>query len=255
MPNISRDGVNIFYEASGEGPAILLSHGYGATSQMWAGQLELLSRDHRLIVWDMRGHGRTDSPEDPSCYSEAETVDDMAAILDAEGVERAVIGGLSLGGYMSLAFNVAYPERTDALMLFDTGPGYNNPKAREGWNTGMAIPRAEALERDGLAALGGSEEVRVSTHRSAAGLARAARGMLAQFDNRIIQSLSSIDKPTLVLVGEHDEPFLTGTDYMVNKIPGSTKAVIPNAGHAANIDNPADFNDAVSSFLESLPSP
>ena len=116
----------------------------------------------------------------------------------------------------------------------------------------MAIPRAEALERDGLAALGGSEEVRVSTHRSAAGLARAARGMLAQFDNRIIQSLSSIDKPTLVLVGEHDEPFLAGTDYMVNKIPGSTKAVIANAGHAANIDNPTAFNDAVSSFLSGL---
>ncbi|MXV81202.1 MAG: alpha/beta fold hydrolase [Chloroflexi bacterium] len=255
MSSVARDGVNIFYEARGEGPAILLSHGYGATSQMWAGQLELLSRDYRLIVWDMRGHGQTDSPDDPSCYSEAETVEDMAAILDAEGVDSAIIGGLSLGGYMSLAFNVAYPQRTQALMLFDTGPGYNNPKAREGWNTGMAIPRAEALERDGLAALGGSEEVRVSTHRSAGGLARAARGMLAQFDNRIIQSLTSIDKPTLVLVGENDEPFLAGTDYMVNKIPGSTKAVIANAGHAANIDNPDDFNDAVSSFLTSIPSP
>ena len=252
MSSIERDGVSVYYEARGEGSAVLLSHGYGATSQMWAGQLDLLSRSHRLIIWDMRGHGRTDSPEDPSCYSEAETVEDMAAILDAEGVESAVIGGLSLGGYMSLAFNVAYPDRTRALMLFDTGPGYNNPKARAGWNSGMAIPRAEALERDGLAALGGSEEVRVSTHRSAAGLAKAARGMLAQFDNRIIQSLTSIDKPTLVLVGEHDEPFLVGTDYMANKISRSTKVVVPNAGHAANIDNPTDFNDAVTSFLGAL---
>lgn len=253
MPEIHRDSVSIHYEAQGDGPAILLSHGYGATSQMWAGQLDLLSANHRLIVWDMRGHGLTDSPEDLSCYSEAETVADMAAILDAEGADDAVIGGLSLGGYMSLAFQVAHPDRTRALMLFDTGPGYNNPKAREGWNTGMAIPRAEALERDGLAALGGSEEVRVSTHRSAVGLAKAARGMLAQFDNRIIQSLSSIDKPTLVLVGENDQPFLAGTDYMANKIPNSTHVVIPNAGHAANIDNPSDFNAAVSSFLTSLP--
>ena len=252
MPNLDRDGVSIYYEIYGDGPAVLLSHGYGATSQMWAGQIDVLSAHHRLIVWDMRGHGRTDSPDDPARYSEAETVDDIAAILDAEGVERAVIGGLSLGGYMSLAFNVAYPNRTQALMLFDTGPGYNNPKAREGWNTGMAIPRAEALERDGLAALGGSEEVRVSTHRSAAGLANAARGMLAQFDNRIIQSLTSIDKPTLVLVGENDEPFLAGTDYMANKIPDNTKVVVPNAGHAANIDNPERFNDAVTSFLSRL---
>ncbi len=252
MPSIDRDGVGIHYEAQGDGPAILLSHGYGATSQMWAGQIELLSRDHRLIVWDMRGHGRSDSPEEQSRYSESETVADMLAILDAEGVERAVIGGLSLGGYMSLAFHLAHPDRTRALMLFDTGPGYNNPKAREGWNTGMAIPRAEALERDGLAALGGSEEVRVSTHRSAGGLAKAARGMLAQFDNRIIQSLSGIDKPTLVLVGERDEPFLAGTDYMANRIAGSVKVVIANAGHAANIDNPTDFNDAVSAFLSTL---
>ena len=252
MPNIDRDGVSIHYEARGDGPAIILSHGYGATSQMWAGQIDVLSADHRLIVWDMRGHGLTDSPGNPACYSEAETVADIGAILDAEGIDSGVIGGLSLGGYMSLAFQVAHPDRTQALMLFDTGPGYNNPKAREGWNTGMAIPRAEALDRDGLAALGGSEEVRVSTHRSAEGLAKAARGMLAQFDNRIIQSLATIPQPTLVLVGENDKPFLAGTDYMANKIPNNTHVVIPNAGHAANIDNPADFNEAVVSFLKAL---
>ena len=140
--------------------------------------------------------------------------------------KQAVIGGLSLGGYMSLAFQLEHPGRTRALMLFDTGPGYNNPKGREGWNQNFAFPRAEALEQRGLEALGGSEEVRVSTHRSAAGLARAARGMLAQFDNRVIQSLAGIAKPTLVLVGENDEPFLGSTDYIHNKIAGSTKAVI-----------------------------
>ena len=252
MATIERDGVRIHYEAQGAGPALLLSHGYGATSQMWAGQLPALAERWRVIAWDMRGHGLTDSPEDPSVYNEAETVADMAAILDAEGADEAVIGGLSLGGYMSLAFHLAHPQRTLALMLFDTGPGYNNPKGREGWNQNFAFPRAEALEARGLDALGGSEEVRVSTHRSAAGLARAARGMLAQFDNRVIQSLAGIDKPTLVLVGENDEPFLGSTDYIHNKIAGSTKAVIPNAGHAANIDNPADFNRAVLDFLSTL---
>ena len=77
--------------------------------------------------------------------------------------------------------------------------------------------------------------------------------MLAQFDNRVIQSLAGIEKPTLVLVGEHDEPFLGSTDYIHNKVVGSTKAVIPNAGHAANIDNPADFNRTVLDFLATLP--
>ena len=136
MSTIERDGVSIFYEARGDGPAILLSHGYGATSQMWARQLELLARDHRLIVWDMRGHGQTDSPEDPSCYSEAETVDDMAAILDAEGVESAVIGGLSLGGYMSLAFNVAYPERDAGADAVRHGTGLQQSEGSRGLEHG-----------------------------------------------------------------------------------------------------------------------
>ena len=146
MSTIERDGVEVYYEAQGEGPVILLSHGYGATAQMWAGQLAPLSEHYRVIAWDMRGHGQTASPEDPGCYSEAETVADMAAILDAEGADDAIIGGLSLGGYMSLAFNLVHPERTRALMLFDTGPGYNNPRGREGWNANFAVPRAEALE-------------------------------------------------------------------------------------------------------------
>jgi pimeloyl-ACP methyl ester carboxylesterase len=141
---------------------------------------------------------------------------------------------------------------TRALMLFDTGPGYRNPVGREGWNE-TARQRAKVFEEKGLEALGGSAEVRVSTHRSAQGLAHAARGMLAQFDSRIIESLDSISVPTLVLVGENDTPFLGATDYMANKIPGAKKVVIASAGHASNIDQPGAFNAAVDEFLKSLP--
>ncbi len=251
MPYVDRDGVQVYYESHGDGPAVLLSHGYSSTSHMWAGQVEALAGDYRLITWDMRGHGRTDSPDDRDAYSEQATVEDMAAILAACGEERAVIGGLSLGGYMSLAFYLAHPEMTRALMLFDTGPGYRNPKAREGWNE-TAVRRAERFEERGLDALGGGDEVRRDLHRSATGLANAARGMLAQFDDRVISSLDQVSVPTLVLVGANDEPFLAGTDYMVNKIPGATKVVIADAGHASNIHQPAAFNDAVRSFLATL---
>lgn len=251
MPFIDRDGVRIFYEAHGEGPPVLLSHGYSATSRMWQGQVEALAPRYRVITWDMRGHGQSDSPDDPARYSEAHTVADMAAILDALGIERAVIGGLSLGGYMSLAFHLACPGRTRALMLFDTGPGYRNPAGREAWNR-TAEARAAAFESRGLEALGPGAEVRIAQHRSAKGLALAARGMLAQFDSRVIESLEGIRVPTLVLVGERDEPFLGATDYMAAKIPGARKVVIPGAGHAANIDNPAAFNAAVEAFLAAL---
>ena len=220
------DGVKIYYEDHGSGAAILLTHGYSATSKMWAGQIGPLSENYRVIAWDMRGHGQSDSPSDVSLYSEAHTVDDMAAILDACGITAAVIAGLSLGGYMSLAFNLKYPERVLGLMLFDTGPGYKNDKARKDWND-MARKRAEVLETKGLASLGNSDEVRISTHRSAAGLANAARGMLAQVDDRIIQSLPNIAVPTLVLVGENDTQFLAATDYMANKIPNAAKEIIP----------------------------
>jgi pimeloyl-ACP methyl ester carboxylesterase len=252
MATIDRDGVNIYYEDHGSGPPVLLSHGYSATAGMWAGQVAAFKDRYRVITWDMRGHGQSDSPDDPKAYSEATTCEDMAAILKHLGIDEAVIGGLSLGGYMSLAFHVAHPEMTRALMLFDTGPGYKNPVAREGWND-TARKRAEVFEEKGLDALGRSAEVRIAQHRSAQGLAHAARGMLAQFDSRIIESLPEIKVPTLVLVGENDTPFLGGTDYMVNKIPGAQKALIENAGHASNIDQPQAFNAAVESFLAGLP--
>jgi pimeloyl-ACP methyl ester carboxylesterase len=141
---------------------------------------------------------------------------------------------------------------TRALMLFDTGPGFKNDAARTAWNE-TAHKRAANLEANGLAALGTSDEVRLSRHRSAQGLAGAARGMLAQANDRVIRSLEDIAVPTLVLVGADDKNFLAATDYMANKIKGSTKIVIPAAGHAANLHQPAAFNQAVTDFLTALP--
>jgi len=249
MPELDRDGVRLHYEVSGEGSPVLLTHGYSATCRMWDGQVEALKGRYRVITWDMRGHGESDYPDDPAAYSEAATVGDMAAILRACSVEKAVIGGLSLGGYMSLAFNLAHPEMVRALMLFDTGPGFKKDEARAAWNEN-ARARADRLDREGLAALGSSDEVRMSRHRSAHGLAGAARGMLSQADARVINSLEHIAVPTLVLVGSEDKPFIAATDYMARKIPHATRIVIGDAGHASNIHQPAAFNEAVRRFLD-----
>ncbi len=243
------DGVNLYYEIHGKGPAILLTHGYSATSQMWKGQIDALSKDHTLILWDMRGHGQSDFPEDQTLYSEEKTVGDMAALLDLAEAKKAVIGGLSLGGYMSLAFRRAHPERVTALLIIDTGPGFKNDEAREGWNQN-ALKTAQRFEDQGLDQLKSrSPEMAQSKHRSPLGLARAGRGMLTQRDARVINSLPDVREPALVLVGADDKPFLNATDYMAAKIPGARKVIIPDAGHAANIDQPAAFNAAVLSFL------
>ena len=250
MPHLNRNGVKIAYETHGSGPALLLTHGYSATRAMWRGQIEMLAKDHTLILWDMRGHGDSDYSDDPSQYSEEHTVADMAALLDAVGAKQAVIGGLSLGGYMSLAFHRAHPDRTRALLIIDTGPGFRKDEARASWNA-TALKTAERFEREGLAALeGASAERRIARHRDAKGLALAARGMLAQRDARVIDSLATIAVPSLVVVGANDTPFLAASDYMAAKIPGAEKVVIPNAGHAANIDNPDAFNAALAGFLK-----
>jgi pimeloyl-ACP methyl ester carboxylesterase len=252
MPIIDRDGVEIHYESHGAGPPILLSHGYAATRRMWDGEVAALGRDHRVILWDMRGHGDSGDPADPAAYSQALSVGDMAAVLDACGVARAVIGGLSLGGVVSLAFHLAHPSRVRALMLFDTGPGFRNPDARAAWNE-RALARARELDERGLSALRGGDETRLGRHRSARGLAGAARGMLTQFDSSLIDSLPAIRVPTLVLVGSEDKNFLAAADYMAGKIAGAQKVVIPGAGHAANLDRPAEFDGAVREFLARLP--
>src|SRR5450631_2413520 len=253
MPKINRDGVSLYYEVHGSGPPLLLTHGYSSTSQMWQGQIEALSKHHKLVLWDMRGHGRSDYPSDAAAYSEALTVANMAALLDEVGANRAIVGGLSLGGYMSLAFYRAHPDRVRALLIIDTGPGFKKDDARDAWNR-RAHDTGDRFEREGLEVLksSGLERSDVS-HRDTSGLARAARGMLTQRDARVIESLPDIRVPALVVVGADDAPFLAASDYMAAKIPGAKKVVIPAAGHAVNIDQPQAFIAAVLPFLDGLP--
>jgi pimeloyl-ACP methyl ester carboxylesterase len=249
------NGVSLSYEVSGSGPAVLLTHGYSSTGRAWADQHRALADRYRLITWDMRGHGETESPADPAQYSHALTVGDMRGLLQHLGVERAVIGGLSLGGTMSLAFHARHPDMVRALVICDSGPGYRNPDARAEWNQ-RAHTRAADLEARGLEALArGSRDMReaVLRHRSAQGLAHAARGMLTQADASIIDSLPAIRVPTLVIVGDQDTPFIAPCEYMAKKIPGARLEVIADAGHSSNLDQPEAFNRVLLAFLDGLP--
>lgn len=254
MATLARDGVTLSYDVHGR-PSdrlpLLLSHGYSATAQMWAPNLSALTADRQVVTWDIRGHGRSDSTADPGAYSADLSVADMAAILDAVGADRAIVGGLSLGGYLSLAFHLAHPERVAALLLFDTGPGYKRDEPRADWNR-SAEQTAADFDTRGLDALPSRAEVERSTHRSAAGLALAARGILVQHDARVIESLPTITVPTLVLVGADDTPFLAAAEYMAARIPRARRVVLPGAGHASNLDQPDAFNRAVLDFLGAL---
>ena len=255
MPTMSRpDGVRIAYQLQGSvgRPGLLLTHGYGASSSMWRHNVPDLAHNRQVLTWDIRGHGASDAPDDPERYSHGACVEDMLALLDVAGLKRAVIGGMSLGGCLSLELYHRHPERALGLLLIDTGPGFANPEAREAWNR-WALDRAEDLDRQGLAALPGGREQREADHRhGAVGLAHAARGMLVQQDGAVLQSLSDIAVPTLIVVGSEDQPFLAAAEVMHKRIPRARKIVLDGAGHAANLDAPTEFNAVVSEFLEEL---
>jgi pimeloyl-ACP methyl ester carboxylesterase len=251
MPIMNRDGVDIHYDSQGDGPALLLTHGFCASSTMWQDNVtSLIKAGWRVITWDMRGHGRTGSPDDVARYSAELTVADMKALLDAADVDQAVIGGMSLGGYMSMAFHLAHTDRVRALMLIDTGPGFKNDAAREKWND-FARNRGDELEAKGDTALSSSSETRIQK-QNWRGLRNAAHGMLTQQSADVISSLPGIKVPTLVIVGDRDEPYLVASEYMATRIPKGRKVVITDAGHAANMDQPEQFNAAALNFLNTL---
>jgi pimeloyl-ACP methyl ester carboxylesterase len=234
MSCLERDGVRIHYEIAGTGPALLLTHGFTGSSVDFAKNVAALARKHTVISWDLRGHGKSDCPVDPSAYSVPLSMGDMGALLDRAGAERAFLAGHSLGGFLSLEFHLSQRERVAGLILIDTGPGYRSETPRAGWNA-----RAERIAQN-FEAKGGDR---------ALGLARAARGMLAQHDGRVLQSLPGIAVPTLIVVGENDAAFLGGSRYMADKIPRAKLELIANAGHSPQIDEPGAFDRAVSQFL------
>ncbi len=228
--------MSVHFEITGSGPALLLTHGFTGSSADFAKNVETLARTHTVITWDLRGHGRSDAPSDPAAYSVPLSLADMAALLDRAGAERAVLAGHSLGGFLSLEFQLAHRARVAGLILIDTGPGYRSDAPRAGWNA-----RAERIAQN-FEAKGDARSL---------GLARAARGILAQHDGRVLESLPGIAVPTLIVVGEHDEAFLGGSRYMAEKIPGARLEVIANAGHAPQVEQPEAFHRAVSAFMRS----
>ena len=247
------NGIEIGYDITGAGPAVLFTHGYQASRRMWDAQAQALKDRYTAITWDLRGHGESGTPDDPAQYSHELMLGDMLALLDQAGADRAVIAGHSLGGFASLRFYLDHPERVRALVLFGSGPGYRDAEARGKWND-MAERFARSVEERGLGILErASAEVSGATHRSPAALAHAARGMLAQQDSRVMDAITKIGVPTLVMIGSEDKPFLGSSEYMAKKIPGARLAVIEGAGHAASIEMPDAFNEALLGFLDDLP--
>jgi pimeloyl-ACP methyl ester carboxylesterase len=242
MPRLDRHDALIHYDVRGDGPVVLLTHGFSSSGDAFAGNAAaIVNAGCRLVTWDLRGHGRTDAGTDAESYTVSRVLGDMAALLDHVGADRAVVGGHSLGGYLSLAFRIAHPDRVEGLILLDTGPGYRDDTARAGWNRFVDKEvRRLADEQPGI---------------ESAGWTLTAENILKQHDASVIESLPAIDVPVLVIVGEKDKPFRGGSAYMADKIPDAELVVIDGAGHSPNVTHKEEFDRCVTKFLARVVTP
>ncbi len=268
MSSYRSGDVTLSYEEYGAGPPVVLAHGMSESTEMWRDQIDALAERHRLILWDNRGHGRSDAPDDPAQYSIPTFAADLRALLDHLGIERACIGGLSMGGYTAIAFSVTYPDRVFALILSDTASGEetipNRPAAERAIRERLpleALARREGMEAVALRTIvdgTASAEVIHDPARRERYIERMRQlpvnGYIwawrcLRYRPSYTDQLVTIRAPTLCIVGECDE-FLPAVRVLAERIPDAELVVIPDAGHNANSDQPKAFNRAVLTFLE-----
>ena len=260
-------GLEVMYDERGGGPsAVVLLHGFPFNHTMWRGQAEALGESYRVITPDLRGHGGTGLGEGAALSSMEEMATDVAALLDELNVsERVVLGGLSMGGYVTLAFYRLFPQRVRALILADTRPQSDTEEARRGreetaqraLREGMQtvadamLPKllAPSTREEKPAVFERVQEMILSMRPE--GAAAALRGMAARRDQTDL--LQEIDVPTLIIVGSEDA--LTppkDSETMHRAIRGSRLVVIEGAGHVSNLERPAEFNRALEDFLKGI---
>ena len=267
MPKESINHTRIYYESHGKGFPLVLSYGLGGTTRQWAPQVPALARDYRLILWDPRGHGQSDSPRDESAYGMDVSAADLLGLVDRLDLSRAYVGGLSMGGGIATRFTLAHPERVAALLIIDSASASGVPFSPEtvamrertielALNEGMEAVARHSMddnpniswraERDPEAAKG---IMNMYLALDPVGYAHSVRALLDAAS--ITDRLQEIRVPTLVLVGAED-PALPAARLTHEKIPGSKLVVIPDAGHLSNLDQPDAFNREVSAFLSEV---
>jgi len=256
----SIDVAAIEYDVRGEGPAVLLLHAFPLGLFMWEAQVEALAATHRVVRFDARGFGNSAAGD--GALTMERIADDGAALLDHLGIERAVVGGCSMGGYAAFAFVRRHPQRLVGLVLQDTRAGADTAEARvnratlaskvlaEGASAAVEafLPKlvGETTHRERPALVASLRERILATSKE--GIASALHGLAARADSR--ETLPTIAVPTLVLVGAEDVLTPPGeAATMAAAIPRARLDVIPGAGHLANLENPTAVNAALRAFL------
>ncbi len=256
MPTVALNGIDIYYQEQGSGYPLVMTPGLGDIAEFWSPLGDALADGYRTVSWDMRGHNRSSAPEDLSEYTQDIVVEDLRALCDHLGIERAVFGGTSLGGYTALRFQEKYAERVSALVLHAAGPGYRKPEGSQEWTDRLARSADKQEELYGRDNRATGKELRVGAPALAErsshlvrGITGVERGVMA---HPSFIDAAKIDVPTLVIVGENDKAYLASAGYFESKLPNGRKVVVANAGHPAALEQPEAVNAAVREFLDGL---
>ena len=267
MPTAKVNGINIYYESHGDGFPLVFAYGIGGNTTEWEPQVPVFSQRYRFIVWDPRGHGRSECPPNADQYTQEIFAQDLKGLLDHLGIQQAYVGGLSMGGGIATRFTFLYPERVAALLVIDSASASGRetpPETRRMREEIIRLAETEDMQAVAVysmknnpnisrtAEAGKEQEERIRQmylSLNPVGYAHSTRMVLnAVFDPRLLEGIKT---PTLVLAGEED-PALSACRFIHEKIAGSQLMVIPNAGHLSNLDQPDAFNQAVLEFLVKL---
>lgn len=260
-------GTHLNVAVTGEGPALLLQHGFTGSGATWEPFLDTW-QGFTAIAVDLPGHGASGYPADPARYRMESCVEDLVALMDRLGVERTAALGYSMGGRVALHLALAAPHRLWALVLESAAPGIDDPAERHARREGDEA-LATAIERDGvetfvsrwealplfasqarLPAAVREELRRQRLAHDAVGLAGSLRGMGAGAHEPLWRRLGEISVPALVIAGELDEKYSALARRMAAAMPDARAAVVAGAGHAAHLEQPEAFAAIVQGFLE-----
>ncbi len=260
MPIAQVNGLELAYEDAGTGPPLVLVHGYPFNRSLWASQVEALKSTHRVVTLDLRGLGESALAGSPSTMKDM--ANDVAVLMDHLEIQRAVIGGLSMGGYVTLAFYKQFQLRVRALILADTRAQADTDEARL-----VREQQAQQILEDGMGATADAmlpkllhpetvskrpeivKRVRdMILQTKPAGAAAALRGMAIREDQTAL--LRRVLVPTLIIVGREDAITpVRDSESMHQQIDGSRLVIIDNAGHVSNLEQEHRFNREVLDFL------
>jgi pimeloyl-ACP methyl ester carboxylesterase len=256
-------GTTFEYDDLGNGVPLLLIHGFPLDRTLWRSQIEALQSSARVIAPDLRGFGQ--SGEAPETMTMEDYAADLKALLHSLNIEHTVVCGLSMGGYIALAFLAKYPEAVKGLILCNTRAGADSEQAREGRYANVkkayeeGVPAiADAMLPKMLTEVTRTNRDSLTTfvrtmmaHQRPGGVAAALRGMAARPDRTPM--LAAINVPTLIITGSADTLIPPGeSELMAKAVPGSRLVVIPDVAHLSNIENPDAFNASVKEFIGRL---